>query len=445
MSQYIYNTVPSSNPLNTNVRDPVQLTFAARDPNAQDNVYPLASEWQNTVNGNIWQLISISFNNVTRHADANWRLTSTSTTAGILTLTGDSGGAVPPSVSGNVNLIGTSGQITVTGTPGTNTLQLALTGGGTAADSFQVDTNTPPGTNPVLPTAAGLVNVKGQTVPNTSGIQVQSNAANEIDITMFSPFKGNFGFTDVSSGGTETVFVENTSNTASSNADFSAIAGGTSGGDPYYHLVIPATTFYALGIDNSDSDKLKLNYDVSPVSPSSGTNLMTVTTLGAMTRPKQPAFLVVLSTSTAGGVTGAGGVYTLGTQGAGVVTTVYDQASNITTPAGVTTFTAPVDGIYQFTVQYYMSPLTAAMTALFVVLLKNGAPLSIHSTLNPGVIRNPTDTDSLQVQFTFNALLAATNTITTNMHVDNGGGNTCNILGSGTVPAYTYFTGYLIA
>lgn len=45
----------------------------------------------------------------------------------VKTLTGNSGGAVPPNGSGNINVIG-SGIITVTGNPGTNTLTITSSG-----------------------------------------------------------------------------------------------------------------------------------------------------------------------------------------------------------------------------------------------------------------------------------------------------------------------------
>lgn len=48
---------------------------------------------------------------------------------GVLTLTGNSGGAVPPS-AGNINVVG-SGSVTVSGNPGTSTLTISVTGAGT--------------------------------------------------------------------------------------------------------------------------------------------------------------------------------------------------------------------------------------------------------------------------------------------------------------------------
>lgn len=177
------------------------------------------------------------------------------------------------------NLTSSGGTLTITNGPGTINIETA--GGGVGVDSFSPDT----GTDPVVPTAGGLVDVQGQATPNVSGIQV-TGGLNRLDVAMFSPFGGgDFGFVAADNGGTQTVFAENTSNTASSDAAFSAIVGGTSAGDPYSHWVIPATRFYAAGIDNSDSDTWKLTTDVSPVSPSTGTTLLSMTSAGALTIP----------------------------------------------------------------------------------------------------------------------------------------------------------------
>lgn len=55
-------------------------------------------------------------------------ITNTGPGGFVQTLTGNSGGAVPPT-AGNINVVG-SGSITVTGNPGTSTLTIADTGGG---------------------------------------------------------------------------------------------------------------------------------------------------------------------------------------------------------------------------------------------------------------------------------------------------------------------------
>lgn len=66
--------------------------------------------------------------------------------------TADSGTAIP--AAGNINLVGGAGIVT---SASGDTVTFALTGGGTAIDSFVPDA----GTNPVVPTAGGAVTMAG--------------------------------------------------------------------------------------------------------------------------------------------------------------------------------------------------------------------------------------------------------------------------------------------
>ncbi len=63
---------------------------------------------------------------------------------------------------------------------------------------------------------------------------------------------------------------DNTSGT--SNAKLLSQVGGTSGGDPHVNFNIPATQDYAFGIDNTDSDNLKIT---DGADPSSGNTYVT--------------------------------------------------------------------------------------------------------------------------------------------------------------------------
>lgn len=82
------------------------------------------------------------------------------------------------------------------------------------------------------------------------------------------------------SGGTVSQTISNTSNTSSSySAQFIQVA-GTTADDPYTQWSISGTRFYAMGIDNSDSDKVKLTTNTSACTPSSGTTLITVDSSG---------------------------------------------------------------------------------------------------------------------------------------------------------------------
>jgi len=159
-------------------------------------------------------------------------------------------------------------------------------------------------------------------------------------------------------GGSNTLTTTNTDNTStSSNAALNVTVGGTSGGDPYTNYAIGSTISYCLGIDNTDSDSLKLNTIAAALAtPSTGTNLWKMTSAGEVTMPLQPAFLATLGTADLN-VTGNGATYTLGSGNA--LTEIFDQNSDFVTTG---TFTAPVTGRYSLASNFVMGDITAAMT-----------------------------------------------------------------------------------
>lgn len=65
-------------------------------------------------------------------------------------------------------------------------------------------------------------------------------------------------------GGQVRLQVENTSNTADSTSVISIYNGGADGGDPFLHWKIDAVDDWSMGIDNSDSDKLKISRNFGP-------------------------------------------------------------------------------------------------------------------------------------------------------------------------------------
>ena len=84
---------------------------------------------------------------------------------------------------------------------------------------------------------------------------------------------------DAQSASDAVVQARTTTNSSGNDAYFRASLAGASAGDAFIQFDIDSVGGYALGIDNSDSDKLKLNYG-GPATPSSGTNLLSVTTSG---------------------------------------------------------------------------------------------------------------------------------------------------------------------
>lgn len=125
--------------------------------------------------------------------------------AAVDTLTGDSGNAVP--VGGNINILGTTQQITTTGgSPSGDDLTIAL-----ASPSFVFPSN---------------------------------NIARQISDT---------------SGGINIIQSTNTSDTAGSGAGFDSIVAGAAAGNPYHYFSVTGASEWIIGIDNSDNDTFKIS------------------------------------------------------------------------------------------------------------------------------------------------------------------------------------------
>lgn len=100
-----------------------------RDPATTDIEHPIGQVWIDTANSTFWVLVDVAA------GVATW--VNATTAGGIMTITGNSGGAESPS-AGNFNILGT-GSITSVGTANTETVQLTgltnhnvLVGAGTA-------------------------------------------------------------------------------------------------------------------------------------------------------------------------------------------------------------------------------------------------------------------------------------------------------------------------
>ena len=92
---------------------------------------------------------------------------------------------------------------------------------------------------------------------------------------------GNFTFTSATAAATRTLTVINTDNSAAnSGAALQVSVGGTtSTGDPYTNYLVTGGGTYSIGIDNSDSDLLKIT---TGASPSAGSTLMTIAGSGTV-------------------------------------------------------------------------------------------------------------------------------------------------------------------
>lgn len=165
----------------------------------------------------------------------NLLLASTSGTDGQVVLGSSTGNAAWGSL--------TSIDGSVTFTPGANSLDLSVSGSA-AADTFQTDVGT---ATPTL----GVLDVLGGSNINTSGAGnvVTTNLDNDISINTIQLFEA---------------------------------AGGD---DPFTRYTITGLQNYSMGIDNSDTDNLKIT---TGADPSSGTTIMLMANSGSVVLPTGP-------------------------------------------------------------------------------------------------------------------------------------------------------------
>ena len=154
-----------------------------RSPTVNDKNYPLWTEWRVTQNpstgveGDYWKLSNFVA------GQAIWVKIGAGGAGPAITLSDTAGTKVSPDGTGNIQLVGTTGQINIVSTPASNLLTFSLAGGGGAADSFQVQSATAPGVNPVVPDGAGLVSISGSIVAGHSvPIETHTRAANAFNV-----------------------------------------------------------------------------------------------------------------------------------------------------------------------------------------------------------------------------------------------------------------------
>ena len=165
----------------------VPMVSAPRAPLTTDKKFPMWTEWRVSKGaslpaqeGDFWKLIRFDGS-----GDAIWVKINEASTGPIITLSDTANTKVESDATGNIQLEGGSG-ITVTSDAGNNKLTFALSGGSTAVDSVDVDFNTGPGVDPVVPDANGLISIYGNTVTNgtnaSAPVATHSRAVNQFHI-----------------------------------------------------------------------------------------------------------------------------------------------------------------------------------------------------------------------------------------------------------------------
>lgn len=148
-----------------------------------------------------------------------------------------------------------------------------------------------------------------------------------------------FSVTSATSGDTATLTVSNSSDTASSIARSVVSVSSSSTSDLFTRYAVSATNQYAVGIDNSDSDRFKISYAASGATPSS-TNYFYSDTAGNIRKPTNCMFCA-WSEAAQNNVTGDTTQYRIIFDNE-----LFDIGNNYDASTGV--FTAPISGKYLF-------------------------------------------------------------------------------------------------
>jgi len=142
------------NPLGYMGVEPVSVSADVaynRAPTSTDSQnFNLLTRWLDTSNQSVWILVSLSA------GVATWVEITTGGMGTVLSLTGNSGGAVMADGGGNINVVGDGTTIDIVGNPGTNTLTVSAVGTGL----IQTLTGDAGG---AVPPTAGNINIAGAT------------------------------------------------------------------------------------------------------------------------------------------------------------------------------------------------------------------------------------------------------------------------------------------
>lgn len=147
--------------LGTNANQPPNLTYNDRPPTAYDINYSIGDFWIDSSavdNEKLWVLVSLQGDANSKGFLGHWIQIGPGTVGNLETLTGDSGGAITPDGTNNINIVG-GAHITVTGDLPSHTL--TIDSDGEFADEFTADVGT-------ASPAMGNLNVFGGSNMNTS-------------------------------------------------------------------------------------------------------------------------------------------------------------------------------------------------------------------------------------------------------------------------------------
>lgn len=166
----------------TAAASPPNITYHDNNPtiyNTQN--FNLGDQWLNTTTDQLWTLIALGQTPSSQgYSLATW-VEITGSTGTVTTLTSNSGGAVPPEVGGNLNVVGDGTTITGVGNPGTNTITLSTNG--SIATQYITDSGTSnpvAGTEFILGLTGGNISTSGTGAIISIGVSGTTNHALQV-------------------------------------------------------------------------------------------------------------------------------------------------------------------------------------------------------------------------------------------------------------------------
>lgn len=287
---------------------PPDLTITNHGPSGSDTAFLPGQLWMDKTN-----LASYQFSGV------SWISLGTGAVGGVVTLTGDSGGAISPA-GGNITLAGTANEVTTAGAVSTITFSLpsALIAPGSLAVTTTLDVTglstladlTVVGTVDINASGAGITTIgTGGTgavnIGNATGNTAVTGAlsvTNGISVT-----GGDIINSHSTAGADVTIEVTNSNNAnAASRSGVEIATGGASSGDPYLSFQISGVgaSTMTMGLDNSASDL----FVISNSTAIGTSNALTLSQAGALTATTS-------ITATLGNITATNGNLVLNTAG----------------------------------------------------------------------------------------------------------------------------------
>lgn len=225
------------------------------------------------------------------------------------------------------------------------------------------------------------------------------------------------------SGSTNTLTIDNASNTASSAANVLCTVGGGTADDATYQAVVSGVTTWTWGVDNSDSD----SYVIAASGTLGTTNVMRASTTGYITTPLQCCFSYYNNTDVTGLTKGTDNTTAFNTK-------IFDQNNNFSS----NTFTAPVTGKYLLNTQVALGTNNSATRFLIKIVTTSNSYEILN--LNPTGINEAVNGNIFGGAVIANMSAGDTATV---VNFVSGGTSTYTILGATFIR--TKFMGELLA